>query len=269
MPKHSLRISGSPNVEIATGKPASKRWMDLLQSIGTTRSIAAAAKAVGLSYKAAWDAIDAMNNLSEKPLVERTKGGKGGGGTILTERGRQIVATYQTLQQENERFVATLNARIKHADRDLKVIERMTLRTSARNHFSGKIRRLKKGAVNDELELALSGGESVIAIVTHESVEQLGLEVGVEAIALIKASSVMVAVGEASQILLSARNQLTGVIKRLVKGAVNTEVVIELKGGNSVAAIITNASAAKLKLAEGKAATAIFKASSVIVGVTA
>lgn len=269
MPKHSLRISSSPNVEIAAGKPASKRWMELLQSIGTTRSISASAKMVGLSYKAAWDAIDAMNNLSELPLVERTKGGKGGGGTILTPRGREIVATFQAVQQENDRFVAALNSRIKNVNQNLKVIERMTLLTSARNHFAGKVRRIKKGAVNDEVELALTGGVRIVAIITHESVEQLGLKVGADAIALIKASSVIIGVGDGAKLKLSARNQLPGMIKRIVSGAVNTEVILDLAGGNSVAAIVTNTSAEKLKLSEGKAAFAVFKASSVILGVTA
>ena len=66
---------------------------------------------------------------------------------------------------------------------------------------------------------------------------------------------------------LSARNQLEGTITRVEPGAVNAEVVIALYGGNSVAAIITNTSASEMKLAEGMAVTAIFKASSVILGV--
>ena len=67
----------------------------------------------------------------------------------------------------------------------------------------------------------------------------------------------------------SARNRLTGKVSRLVPGAVNTEVVIDLNGGGSVAAIITNESRSALALAEGATATAIFKASSVIVGAPA
>ena len=66
---------------------------------------------------------------------------------------------------------------------------------------------------------------------------------------------------------LSARNQLKGTITRVEPGAVNAEVVIALSGGNSVAAIITNTSASEMKLAEGMAVMAIFKASSVILGI--
>lgn len=243
--------------------------MDLLASIDTTHSISAAAKAVGLSYKAAWDAVEAMNNLAEKSLVRRTKGGKGGGGTTLTARGRQLIATFQAVETENRRFLDAMNARIKHVDRDLRVIERLTLLTSARNHFSGKVLRIKKGAVNAEVELALSGGERLVATVTQESIETLRLKVGREAIALVKASWVVIAVDYGEKLKLSARNQLRGVIKRLTPGAVNTEVVVELKGGNCIAAIITNGSATELALATGKSACALFKASSVILGVTA
>ena len=123
--------------------------------------------------------------------------------------------------------------------------------------------------MNDEVELKLSGGERLTATVTHQSVENLGLKLGAEAVALVKASWVIVAIEEGTPLKLSARNRLTGTVSQLTPGAVNTEVVIALKGGNSVAAIVTNESARTLKLAEGMAASAIFKASSVILGVAA
>ena len=70
-----------------------------------------------------------------------------------------------------------------------------------------------------------------------------------------------------AKLRLSARNRLDGVVAQLSPGAVNSEVVIELKGGNTVTAIITNGAAQQLALAVGKPASAIFKASSVILGV--
>ncbi|MFZ3127347.1 MAG: TOBE domain-containing protein, partial [Rhodoferax sp.] len=60
-----------------------------------------------------------------------------------------------------------------------------------------------------------------------------------------------------------------GTISRLQSGAVNTEVVIDLPGGGAIASVITNESATALDLAVGQPATAIFKASSVIVGTPA
>jgi molybdate transport system regulatory protein len=68
---------------------------------------------------------------------------------------------------------------------------------------------------------------------------------------------------------VSARNQLKGVISAVTPGAVNAEVVIDIDGGGSVAAIVTEGSAKALGLAEGVRATALFKATSVILAVTA
>lgn len=264
-----LQINSSPTLALGTQPLAGQRWMALLASIAATQSISAAAKAIGLSYKAAWDAVEAMNNLADQPLVARSKGGKGGGGTSLTARGQQLVATYQMVAAENQRFLNTMNARIQHLDQDLRLLGQLTMLTSARNHFSGVVTAIHAGAVNDVVELTLSGGERLTAVVTRESVETLGLVVGAQAVALVKASWVMIAAGEGVALKLSARNQWQGVIQRLTPGAVNTEVVIALKGGNTVAAIITQQSAQEMQLAEGQAATAIFKASSVILGVTA
>lgn len=267
--KKALSVSGSLQLEARGGKLGSQRWIELLAAIGETRSITHAAKAVGLSYKAAWDAVESMNNLSDRPLVQRAAGGKGGGGTTLTTRGEQLVRTYGAVADEHQRFIDRVNGLLGNAEADLRMLRRFTMLTSARNHFSGKVVRIKTGAVNDEVELELSGGDRLVAIVTHDSVETLGLKKGVEALALVKASWVIVALDEGPAIKLSARNRLRGSVTKLTRGAVNSEVVIGLKGGNSVVATITNASVEELGLAEGKAASAIFKASSVILGVAA
>ena len=141
------------------------------------------------------------------------------------------------------------------------------MRTSARNQFTGKVTDVRHGAVNDEIQLEIAGGQTIVAVVTHRSAENLGLQVGTEAFALIKASSVIVMV-DADESRMSARNCLTGVVTRLEPGAVNSEVVLELPGGSSVAAIVTLESAKHLGLEVGKPASALFKASSVILGVS-
>jgi molybdopterin-binding protein len=66
---------------------------------------------------------------------------------------------------------------------------------------------------------------------------------------------------------LSARNMLMGKVKKVVRGAVNSEVTIELKGGDEVVSIITNSSVDRLGLKEGKEAYAVIKASSVMIAV--
>ena len=139
------------------------------------------------------------------------------------------------------------------------------MKTSARNLFLGTVSECKPGAVNDEVRLQLPGGPCLVAIVTRESVERLGLKPGVPAMALVKASSVIVAT-ELDGIRLSTRNQLPGTVVSVSPGAVNAEVVIDIGGGATVAAIVTQASMQSLGLKTGIKATALFKASSVILG---
>ena len=242
--------------------------VELLAAIAATGSISQAAKALGISYKGAWDSIDAMNNLAGEALVERVAGGKGGGGTRLTARGEQLVRNFRTIERLHQQFVAQLNAQAGHLSADLTLIGRLNMKTSARNQFFGTVSRVQPGAVNDEIDIDIAGGHRIVAIITHESTESLGLKTGAQAFALVKASSIIL-MTDAQGARFSARNHLEGTIARLTPGAVNTEVVLDLTGGGSVAAIITNESARALELAEGRTATAMFKASSVIVGVPA
>lgn len=267
MPRSAPQVGSELSLHAGGGTAFRKRWMDLLASLQTEPSITAAAKAIGLSYKAAWDAIATMNNLAGRAVVERSVGGKGGGGARLTPHGLRLVETFQAVEAEHDHFVQRVNRRVRDKA-DLNALGRMTMMTSARNHFAGKVTRIARGAVNDEVELKLPGGEKIVAIITHESTETLGLKRGAEAVALVKASTIIVAVeDDGSPLKLSARNRLRGVVSSLTPGAVNTEVVIGLKGGQSVVAVVTKASAKSLGLGVGKPASAIFKASSVILGV--
>ena len=100
-----------------------KGRIELLEQIGETGSISKAAKAMKMSYKAAWDAVDAMNNLAEEPLVERSTGGKGGGGTHLTPYARELITTYRVLEEEHERFLHNLSLRINEGGH-LRLLER-------------------------------------------------------------------------------------------------------------------------------------------------
>ncbi|GLQ51717.1 TOBE domain-containing protein [Dyella flava] len=237
----------------------------LLAKIGETGSITAAARAVGMSYKGAWDVIDAMNNLSDEPLVMRVVGGKGGGGTRLTERGQRLIEAFAALEDVHRRFLEQFETLADASASDIKLIRSLMFRTSARNQLSGRVVAIHKGVVNDTVELALPGGEHVVASLTSESTHDLGLEIGTEAIALIKASSVLVGLPDESM-RLSARNQFAGTVTQVTFGPVNTDIRIRLAGGAAMCAIVTTESAQALGLEEGVAVVAIVKASSVILG---
>lgn len=242
--------------------------ISLLEKIGEYGSITQAAKVVGISYKTAWDAVDAMKNLSGETLVESVSGGKGGGGSRLTRAGEKLVRTYRLIQQEHERFLSSIGEGVDDFGNFYQMIRRLSMKSSARNQFFGKIIRIHDGPVNTEVEIVLNGEDRIVAVITHESRENLNLKVGSEVWALVKASWVILGTDD-SDIKLSVRNRLCGTISRLTKGQVNSDVVLTLAGGNTVSAIVTNDSIEQMGLKVGAQACALFKASSVILGVAA
>jgi molybdate transport system regulatory protein len=244
---------------------AHERWIELLAALATRPSIAAAAKAVGLSYKAAWDAIDALNNLADRPLVLRAVGGRGGGGTRLTAAGEELVTAFRRAQRENAVFQRRLGRGAEAPPpAGPATLGRLTVKSSARNQYAGTVTRVKRGTVDTEVQLRLGGGEALVAVITRASAVRLGLKAGVPVMAWIKASSVILAPDTEGASRVSARNCLRGVVTRVVRGAVNSEVVIEFGGGNTIAATITHSSVRALGLRRGSRAAALFKASSVI-----
>ncbi len=141
------------------------------------------------------------------------------------------------------------------------------MNTSARNRFDGTVTEIRSGAVNDEIDLTLPTGERIAAVITRASTEELGLRVGGPATALVKAPWIVL-VTDSEGMRFSARNQFAGTVSGLTRGAVNTAV--ELRSGKLVlSVVVTNESADELALVPGVAATALFKASHVILATPA
>ncbi|WCM23213.1 TOBE domain-containing protein [Paraburkholderia bryophila] len=269
-PSHEpLELGGSVWFQAGAQTLGGASRIALLAAIGETGSITSAAKAVGMSYKGAWDAVDTMNNLAGEPLVVRLTGGKGGGGTTLTPRAVKLIETFRAVEREHRRFLERAGAAIEGFATDWDLIGRIGVKTSARNQLYGTVSAVTRGSVNDEVSLALAGGHEIVAVVTHESTETLGLAVGAAAFALIKASWVVLLVEDDSgtPLKLSARNQLRGTVLSVKRGVVSAEVSLGLDGGAVITAVVTNESVDTLELAEGSVAVAAFKASSVILGV--
>ena len=139
---------------------------------------------------------------------------------------------------------------------------------SARNVFKGQVSSIKEGPINAEVEITISGGDKIIAILTDASVKSLALAVGKDAVAVIKAPWVTLLAGT-PEYRFSARNQLSGTVGSVTTGAVNSQVNITLPGGAAIIATITNDAAAELALSQGASVVALFKAGHVLVGVPA
>ncbi len=240
----------------------------LLRAVQEHGSITRAAQAFGISYKGAWQAIEAMNAVSGTPLVERGAGGRGGGFTRLTAQGEKLVARYEQVDAVHRQFLRQLGEASMNLDEDFSLWKVLNMKTSARNQWLATVSAIRGGAVNDEVELTLPGGAKLAAIVTHESTQALGLQVKQRAIVLVKASAVLLATG-LDGVKVSARNQLAGTVQAVTPGAVNVEVTLQADGGVAVVAIVTQAAAQELGLAPGVRATALVKASDVLLAVTA
>jgi molybdate transport system regulatory protein len=264
---NSIGLSGSLWLNMADNKYLGGDRIALLENIDELGSITKAAKAVGISYKTAWDTVNLINNLAEKPLVDRSTGGKGGGGTSLTVEGKKVINQFKTIQEEHRKFLDNLEGRLGDTEGLYKFLRRISMKVSARNTFAGTVSAITQGAVNAEVTLSLKGGIPLTAVVTNGAIDNLGLKTGAEAYAIIKASSVIIGT-DLHDAKVSARNVFCGTIATIIEGPVNTEIDIEIGGGNSISAVITHGSSERLNLKVGGHACALFKASSVIIGVS-
>ncbi len=95
-PSLSIRIDLNPGERIGPGK------IQLLESIRSCGSISAAGRALGMSYKRAWDLVDEINRMCNQTAVERQVGGKHGGGAVLTRFGDLLVDHYRGIEAAAE-----------------------------------------------------------------------------------------------------------------------------------------------------------------------
>lgn len=232
----------------------------LLQHIAEQGSITRAAKSAGLSYKAAWDAIDELNNLAQKPLVERSVGGKGGGGAKLSSEGERVLRLYQKLQ--------ALQAQVLEAAEeasDLDLLGRLMLRTSARNQLHGKIAAIETQGHNDRIRLELAEGLSIDAQITHDSTVRLDLQSGTEVVALIKAGWLEV-LGNEDQ-ATPGHNYLKGTLEEILDAENGpSEVRVALPNGQTLCALAEPEHLRSRQLGVGKPVGVQFSPSNVLLG---
>jgi len=158
--------------------------IDLLEAIDPMGSLSRAAKRVDLSDKAALDAVDTINNLAEKPVLIRARGVQHGGGSYLTEHGREFVRLYRPLESGYQQLLTHLQAQVGNFDHLNELLKAITMKTSARNQLRGTVKTIRQGSVSAEIGLDIGDGLEIFANITNESVEDLRLVPGREAIAL-------------------------------------------------------------------------------------
>lgn len=248
-------------LENQAGATLSDTRIRLLEQIDQLGSISQAAKAVPLSYKAAWDALDLLNNTAPQPLVERSTGGRQGGGTRLTEYGRRMVMMYRALEIEYQatldRVVDGMNELQKGDVKEFqRLMHRMAMKTSARNQFSGQVTGLRDGGMNYLVYIQLGDSQELVATITKTSAEYLGISMGTEIFALFKATNVhLVADPEAAR---GYGNQLWGEVQSVQLNRGQVEVLLKLPGEQCIAVLTGQTAFEALALQPGSKACACF-----------
>ena len=137
------------------------------------------------------------------------------------------------------------------------------MRISARNQLFSQVVKVQEGAVNGIVTLEFAG-ETITGTISMAAINELELVPGKKAIAIIKATEVMIGIGDMT---LSARNKITGIVSNINEGAVNAIVTLDIAGGNKISATISMAAVKELGLNVGTKTVAVIKATSVMFGV--
>ena len=242
------------------------RFFLLLDALDATGSLTGAARTAGYSYKGAWLLLESAARLANEPLVSSMTGGRGGGGTRLTEAGSALLGAWRLLHQAHQGFLQAQESLLIQQPRLAGLLRRMAMKTTARNQFAGSISAVESGPVSTQASVTLTGGQTLVVTMTTSAAQRLGLKLGQEAIALVKSSAVVL-VTDFAGFRLSARNQLAGTVSRVERGAVTSLVVLTLPGGGQITASVTNDAVAALDIKVGLPATAVFKAYAVMLAV--
>lgn len=208
----------------ALGHAISDKRLEILRRVGQSGSISQAAREAGISYKAAWQALDTLSNLSGWVLVERTVGGSGGGGARVTSQGLDLLALADALTVARQQVLAQFAGGVQLASG-------LGLKTSMRNQLRSEVLHCEPLAPDDPMVLVvlrLSRGDTLTACITRESAELLILQPGLAVLVLCKATAVTVCAGEVAQ--RAHVNRLQGRVARVSRGRVRDEVVLTLPG---------------------------------------
>ena len=180
----------SAHLANALGHGIADKRIDILRLIDQTGSISQAAREANVSYKAAWQAIDTLTNLSGVSLVEKLVGGAGGGGAHLTEAGRQLLTTASLLEKIRHEALQQLQA--GNTDIHSSTLSQLTIRTSMRNHLPCQVKKIEEHGQIVRVFLSLTGGELLVARITRASAELLSFKINQPVLALFKATAVEV-----------------------------------------------------------------------------
>jgi molybdate transport system regulatory protein len=242
------------------------RIIDLLSAIDQSGSLNQAAKQMGLSYKGAWQIIERVNNSAPKTLITATTGGSKGGGSCLTESGRALLELFKELQQQHHSFLAQLNRNLATNPDIVLLLQRLVVKTTVRNQLFGCVTDIRTGSVNVEIMVTLKGGQQIATTADLNSLNELELKIGSDAVLLIESDELMLVV-DMDNCQFSARNCLSGKVLTIQMNNVNVDVTLLLPSGETLVATMTQQSVQNLDPVIGQSVWILFKSNVPMLGI--
>lgn len=258
-----MELSSKLTLEML-GKPfLLEKRIELLNAIEEHGSISKAAKAVPMSYKSAWEAVDTMNSLSPEPIVHRETGGKDGGGTTITAYGVTLLENYAVLKEEHTRFLERLSELTDIQSGAFKTIGRLAMQISARNQIQAEVVSVVSEDVNAKIHLRLKSGQVLVSVITKEAVENLHIEEKQTVTAIFKSSSVLLSILEDEK---SEENRLKGIVTKIDTDIENAKVLVDIGNHDTIVSVVSKDILEKMELKEGSSVMAIIKANDIMLG---
>lgn len=251
------RSPAPPDFSQALSSDAADKRIDILRRLGEVGSISEAARSAGVSYKAAWQALETLSNLAGTALVEKVVGGTGGGGAQLTHAGRKLLDGADQLAQARAAVLAQLKKDSAPGD-PMPHLGGLSLRTSMRNNLPCTIQSIRKNGASVRVQLDLGGGLLIASRITQESAQLLGLSPGMRVLALCKATGVRIG---ARLRVREGINLLAGSITRISASANGSEVSLKTGTGHQIVGFATASHAFQV----GMAAQAAVEESGVVI----
>ena len=247
-----------------SGKPfLLEKRIILLHAIREHGSISKAAKAVPMSYKSAWEAVDMMNSLSPEPIVYRETGGKDGGGTTITAYGLTLLDNYALLKEEHARFLERLSELTDIESGTFKTIGRLAMQISARNQIQAEIMSIQSENVNARIRLKLKSGQAFYSVITREAVENLHLEEKHIVTAIFKSSSVSLFTAQENA---HKENRLKGLVTKIELDVENAKVAVDIGNHDTIISVLNHDLFKKMELKIGSSVYVDIQANDVMIG---
>lgn len=257
-----MELSSPLNLEMSGEPFLLEKRIKLLYAIEEHGSISKAAKAVPMSYKSAWEAVDTMNTLSPEPIVYRETGGKDGGGTTITDYGVMLLKNYALMKEEHTRFLERLSELTDIKSGTFRTIGRLGLQISARNQMQAEVMEIEAEEVNAKVYLKLKSGQKIVSVITEEAVENLHIEAGQIVTAICKSSNVNIAVGSKSEI----ENQLEGKVLQIEKDSKNMKIIVDVGRHDTIVSVMSIENLEGLALEEGSKVMVEIEANNIMLG---